>query len=340
MTAPIGEMVAILERERLLLVVGPSGIGKSSVVKAGLVPALAGGAVAGSESWLVTEMVPGREPFEQLAAALERVANVALPDVVGELTASTAALDDVVRRLVPRGTGVLVVVDQLEELFTQTVDDGDRRDFLQMMVELAERPTGPVRVVATLRADYFDRPLEHPGFGEAVARPHDRPRGDDRRPSSPTRCGSRPPRWASRSSRRSSNGSPPRPSCNPAASRSCSTRWPSCSAAGRRTRSRVAGYDEAGGLAGSIGRRAETIYKTFDERRSGGDDGGLPPLGERDAKTTRTPGGGCAGPSWSRAVSPPTTSTRCSASTDAIACSRSTAIPSAARRPSSWRTKR
>ena len=165
----VGEMVAILERERLLLVVGPSGIGKSSVVKAGLVPALAGGAVAGSESWLVTEMVPGREPFEQLAAALERVASIALPDVVGELRASTAALDAVVGQLVPGGTGVLVVVDQLEELFTQTVDDGDRRDFLRMMVELAERPhRRAVRVVATLRADYFDRPLEHPGFGEAL----------------------------------------------------------------------------------------------------------------------------------------------------------------------------
>ena len=85
----IGEMLAVLERERLLVVVGPSGIGKSSVVKAGLVPALAGGAIAGSESWLVTEMVPGREPFEQLAAALERVASVALPDVVGELRSST-----------------------------------------------------------------------------------------------------------------------------------------------------------------------------------------------------------------------------------------------------------
>ena len=60
-----------------------------------------GCAVGGSESWLVTEMVPGRDPFEQLAAALERVANVALPDVVGELTSSPGALDEVVRQLVP-----------------------------------------------------------------------------------------------------------------------------------------------------------------------------------------------------------------------------------------------
>ena len=58
----VAEMVDVLERERLLVVVGPSGIGKSSAVKAGLLPALAGGAIAGSETWLVTEMVPGQRP--------------------------------------------------------------------------------------------------------------------------------------------------------------------------------------------------------------------------------------------------------------------------------------
>ena len=57
------EMVAVLEQQPLLLVVGPSGIGKSSAVKAGLLPALARGAAAGSESWLVAEMVPGRSPL-------------------------------------------------------------------------------------------------------------------------------------------------------------------------------------------------------------------------------------------------------------------------------------
>ena len=82
-------MVAVLRHEPLLVVVGPSGIGKSSAVKAGLLPALAAGAVPGSENWLVTELVPGREPFEQLAAALERVASTDPPDVVGALQSAS-----------------------------------------------------------------------------------------------------------------------------------------------------------------------------------------------------------------------------------------------------------
>ena len=117
------QMVEVLEHERLLVVVGPSGIGKSSVVKAGLLPALANSALPGSETWLVTEMVPGQSPFEGLAAALGRVATVAPPDVAGELAASVRSLDDVAREVLPDGAELVIVVDQFEELFTQTIDE-------------------------------------------------------------------------------------------------------------------------------------------------------------------------------------------------------------------------
>ena len=164
----VAQMVEILDRERLLVVVGPSGTGKSSVVKAGLLPALADGAIAGSETWLVTEMVPGRSPFDHLASALERVATVAPPDVAGELAASGRSLEDIARHLLPPDTELVVVIDQFEELFTHTVDDAERRAFLQMVVDVANDAQGVVRLVATLRADYFDRPLGYPGFGDAI----------------------------------------------------------------------------------------------------------------------------------------------------------------------------
>ena len=129
----IAEMIAVLERERLLLVVGPSGIGKSSVVKAGLVPALDGGAVTGSESWLVTEMVPGSDPFEQ-AGRGARACGQRRPSRCGRRAhVISSRLDDVVHELIPRNTGLVIVIDQLEELFTQTVDEGERRAFLEMI---------------------------------------------------------------------------------------------------------------------------------------------------------------------------------------------------------------
>ena len=62
--ALVDELVRAVGERRLVAVVGPSGIGKSSVVKAGLVPALRGGGPVGSGRWLVTDMFPGSYPYE------------------------------------------------------------------------------------------------------------------------------------------------------------------------------------------------------------------------------------------------------------------------------------
>ncbi|MEO5576599.1 MAG: BTAD domain-containing putative transcriptional regulator, partial [Gaiellaceae bacterium] len=83
--ALVDELVRAVGDRRLVAVVGPSGIGKSSVVKAGLVPALRGGAFAGSERLLVTDMFPGSYPYEELASALLRIAVERPDDLVEEL---------------------------------------------------------------------------------------------------------------------------------------------------------------------------------------------------------------------------------------------------------------
>ena len=164
----VAEMVGVLETEHFLVVVGPSGIGKSSVVKAGLIPALRRGAVTGSESWLVTELTPGRAPFDQLTAALERVATVEVPDIIGEITTGNRRLDDIVAPLLPDGSVVLLIVDQFEELFTETREEQDRRAFMDVLADVASRPHSSIRIIATLRADYFDRPLGYAVFGNVL----------------------------------------------------------------------------------------------------------------------------------------------------------------------------
>jgi WD40 repeat protein len=260
----VAEMITVLDRERLLVVVGPSGIGKSSAVKAGLLPALARGAITGSDSWLITEMMPGREPFEQLAAALDRVANRSVPDLVGALSTGGGAIDDVIDQLVPDDTHVLVVVDQLEELFTQTVDDGQRRAFLQMIAELARRPRGPMRLVATLRADYFDRPLEYPGFGHALK---DRTLALGAMSATELADAVRLPAAAvgvdvepALVERITTEAE--QPGALPLVQHTMAELFE------RRETNTVtlADFEVAGGLTGAIGRRAESIYESFDER--------------------------------------------------------------------------
>ena len=159
-------LIDSLARARFLAVVGPSGSGKSSVVRAGLIPALRRGAIEGSESWVITDMLPGSHPFLELQRALERVA-VELPAAVRERFAERdpGALDTV-GRVIPDGSELLLVIDQFEELFTMA-DDSAATAFLDLLT--GTPMTDRTRIVITLRADFLDRPLRYSAFGRLLA---------------------------------------------------------------------------------------------------------------------------------------------------------------------------
>lgn len=144
---------------RLLVVVGPSGSGKSSAVRAGLIPGLRDGLVLGSDRWILATMTPGRHPFEQLEAALMRVARSEVPAVLEQLTENDTGFLRVALRLVPdEKAELLLFVDQFEELFTLATERLRRR-FLDNLVTAVTDPRSRVRVVVTLRADFYDKPL-------------------------------------------------------------------------------------------------------------------------------------------------------------------------------------
>ncbi len=145
-------------RGRLVLVVGGSGTGKSSVVRAGVLPRLRRGDVAGSERWFVTTMLPGASPFKELAESLRRVSVVDLAGLTDRLAADAGAIDRVLRELLPGDGQLLLVVDQLEELFTLATEE-DQRAFLGGVMQAVSAHDSRLRVVATLRADFYDRPL-------------------------------------------------------------------------------------------------------------------------------------------------------------------------------------
>jgi WD40 repeat protein/DNA-binding SARP family transcriptional activator len=157
------------ESARFVAVVGPSGSGKSSVVRAGLVPALRQGAVAGSERWFVTEMHPGHHPLEELDAALMRVAVRPPAGMLARLEAGPRGLVEVAGAIVPEGTELVLVLDQLEEVFTLTESEDDRSLLLESLRVAAADPQSRVRIVATLRADFYDRPLSYPRIGHLLA---------------------------------------------------------------------------------------------------------------------------------------------------------------------------
>jgi WD40 repeat protein/DNA-binding SARP family transcriptional activator len=156
------------QQARLLAVVGPSGSGKSSLVRAGLLPALRDGALPGSAGWFVVELLPGAHPFEELEAALLRIAVNPPSSLLQQLERDEHGLRWAAERVLPAGDAeLLLVIDQFEELFTLVEDEARRARFLAAL-HAATDPGSRVRVVLTLRADFYDRPLAYPGFGELL----------------------------------------------------------------------------------------------------------------------------------------------------------------------------
>jgi WD40 repeat protein len=181
------ELVRRLGAHRFLAIVGTSGCGKSSLVKAGLLPGLHGGfMVTAGSAWRVASMRPGDAPIGTLAQALNS------PGVLGEHDASTdhplaptdfteislrrgpLGLVEAARALWPApNVNLLVLVDQFEETIRTTLQ-GSRSQaeeaiaFVKLLLEAAEQTELPIHVVLTMRSDYLGLCSRFRGLPEAI----------------------------------------------------------------------------------------------------------------------------------------------------------------------------
>jgi WD40 repeat protein len=161
------ELLARLRRKRFLAVTGTSGSGKSSLVRAGLLPALHGGLMAESAvaAWSVACFRPGSDPIGNLAHALAEVAGLA--SLSGDLGIETTLrrsglglLEAARLARMPAGQSLLVVVDQFEELFRfkASVEAGRPEDaaaFVKLLLEATAQAEVPVYAVLTMRSDFL-----------------------------------------------------------------------------------------------------------------------------------------------------------------------------------------
>ncbi|NPV66039.1 MAG: protein kinase [Anaerolineae bacterium] len=167
--ALVARMTEHVEFARFLAVVGPSGSGKSSVVRAGLIPALWRGELPGSERWFIVDMLPGAYPLDELEVALMRVAADQARNLHEPLTRDPRGLLRAAQLILPDDDSeLLVIVDQFEEVFTLVEDEAARQHFLDLLYTAVTAPRSRVRVLITLRADFYDKPLHYPEFGEMV----------------------------------------------------------------------------------------------------------------------------------------------------------------------------
>lgn len=179
----VGELLSHLQTERFLAVIGASGSGKSSLVRAGLIPALRRGKPladdtlppAGSHYWPIHVITPTADPLEALAASLTRDSQSVIPTdlLVNDFLQSPRALHLHVRKRLsqqtrrqsePNGPAfghlsnssprLLLVIDQFEELFTLCKDSKKQESFVENLLT-AVTNDGPTVVVITLRADFY-----------------------------------------------------------------------------------------------------------------------------------------------------------------------------------------
>jgi serine/threonine protein kinase len=164
----IAAMVNRIRERPLMGVIGPSGVGKSSLVRAGLVPALK----QSGEAWEIRTLRPGRQPLQALAGMLGPLVTGssseelnAQKDLAAHLRTEPGFLGNVLRRHARKeNRHVLLFVDQLEELYTLVPDAAERLAFTACLQGVADDITSPTRVVTSVRSDFLDRVSEDQTF--------------------------------------------------------------------------------------------------------------------------------------------------------------------------------
>ena len=168
--------------------VGASGSGKSSLIRAGLLPYLHGGFLADTGShWRVAVLRPSGDPIKNLAAALDDPAVLGRPAGSADEAAQSAVLLEVSLRRsglglieavrlarLPEHEHVLVVVDQFEELFRfagaagMPRQDDDAAAFVRLLLEASGQREVPIYIVLTMRSDFIGDCARYRGLPEAV----------------------------------------------------------------------------------------------------------------------------------------------------------------------------
>jgi WD40 repeat protein len=156
-----------LKATRFLAVLGASGSGKSSLVRAGLMPELR------TDGCELVILRPGTRPLESLAAHLLRAGGRgAMRDTVDELRDDERTLHFASSLLLadrPSTEQLVVVVDQFEEVFSLCRDEDERRAFFANLLYAASVPDGAARVIVTMRADFYHRCGAYPALAQTLA---------------------------------------------------------------------------------------------------------------------------------------------------------------------------
>ncbi|MFK4244752.1 helix-turn-helix domain-containing protein [Micromonospora chokoriensis] len=166
----VDRLLTQVGRRSLTAVVGASGSGKSSLLRAGLLGSVAADPAI-AQRWRTMLLTPTEHPLDALAAEVAKLTGQDAQQVRSDLAADASGLDVALRNTLAGGppqARVLLVVDQFEEVFTLCPDRAERRRFVEALLDAAHGPGRRTTVVLGVRADFLAHLVQHPDLTDAL----------------------------------------------------------------------------------------------------------------------------------------------------------------------------
>jgi energy-coupling factor transporter ATP-binding protein EcfA2 len=178
----IEDVLSKLENNHFVAVVGTSGTGKSSLIKAGVLPAIAAGkASSQSEKWEVVSMNPGSSPVQNLADAICQKSSLSASTdleafkkrLIELMSTNTLGLVQAMRPVLAENTKLLILIDQFEEVFRfANEDEAEAKaiydQFVKLIIETVRQRDVPIYAILTLRSDFLGDCVDFEGLPEAI----------------------------------------------------------------------------------------------------------------------------------------------------------------------------
>jgi WD40 repeat protein/energy-coupling factor transporter ATP-binding protein EcfA2 len=169
----VEDLLSRVRESRTVFITGPSGSGKSSLVRAGLIHALKQGAIKNlhSQRWLYETMKPGREPIKDLSLAFSRLKGPDLTDYFLAHANETDVLNKCAESVLSgqKNQRFVLFVDQFEEVFTQINQEEERQAFINMLAHAGTVENGRVIVLFAMRSDFVSNCATYPALNELLS---------------------------------------------------------------------------------------------------------------------------------------------------------------------------
>jgi len=167
-SAEVRSVVERLRTDSFVVVAGDSGVGKSSLCRAGVIPSVIEGELDASKTWRSVTMMPGRFPRQSFVSVIARGFGLTEDEVSDLLSQEPELLVRALRKQLGDSGGCLVFLDQFEE-FVTIAEPSEVEVIGPMIVRLLAGIPG-LRVLATVRGDFLTRVVTVPGLGDEVSR--------------------------------------------------------------------------------------------------------------------------------------------------------------------------